>query len=338
MKIQNIQFIITILLLCFLPVICSAQTISLEDVVSVTITPEYPGPFTETVISVESFNTDLDRTTITWIQNGTVVSKRIGQTAFTFTTGALGNRDTIQMRAQTTEGSVINKTITIVPSRVILLDESTGYISPFYKGKNKYALDGTVRIHAIPEIYENGKLVDPRSLMYVWEIQHTKIPNISGFGKNTIILGSDITYRTKAVITVTVSTLDGAINGRGGLALHPRTPLIRIYKNDPLIGINFNEAVIGDNTLTEQELNLEIFPYFFDIQSRLSPNITYSWSMNGTVLDTQTPQYSLTVRNDSNTEGRSRIDVSATHAQHFIQESNDRLYILYGNKNSQFSF
>lgn len=315
----------------------SAQTISLSDTTNVTLTPEYPGAFSETTVSVESFNTDLRRAEITWRVDGEVRTRAVGQTEFSFTTGALGERITISMEALTLDGKRVSESITISPSIVTLIAEGAGYVPPFYQGATRYLYDGRVRVSAIPELYQNGRLVPPENLVYTWEVRHTRSPELSGFGAQTITLGSDTTYRASVPVAVTVTTLDGEVAGRGSLVLQPANGIVRLYQRDLLLGTLFSTALERELSLTGNEVTLEAYPYFFDVAERDARTLTYDWRMNGARITTGDTPSAITLR-QTGESGRARINLLVTDSQSFLARAARALYITFGDEQSRFSF
>ena len=105
-----------------------------------------------------------------------------------------------------------------------------------------------------------GTALDPSTLSYKWTVDDTQIANSSGIGKNVVIVASPLQYRARTV-SVAIASRDGSLVGGDSLSLSPQEPSVRIYENDPLLGIRFDRALVNTFTITGAESTLYGAPF-----------------------------------------------------------------------------
>ena len=144
-------FLILLLIGGSLPLSTHAQTtpeeaaqVSTQDV-SFSSSPEVPGAFTDTTITVSSYLTNVSRAYFIWKKDGTTVLSTTGANTYTFTTGDIGHPTTINVMMLLTTGETIQKTLVFNPSEVDLVWEGAdSYTPPFYRGRALPASEGAI--------------------------------------------------------------------------------------------------------------------------------------------------------------------------------------------------
>jgi hypothetical protein len=112
--------------------------------------PVRPEPNQTVTVSIESYATDLSRSTISWYLNNVLTKEGTGLKQFTFKTGRAGSVSNILIVVKTSEGALLQETLNIHPASLDLVWEAQSYTPPFYKGKAFYPYQGTVKVVAMP--------------------------------------------------------------------------------------------------------------------------------------------------------------------------------------------
>lgn len=349
MKQYKLGIILFVFVCALIPLSVAAQSpsglaggIGLNDVLEVTVNPEYPRAFQDVNISVRSYNSDFDRANITWYVDGTPVLKGTGKTSLDFSVGAVGNTTTVRMEASTTNGSFVVRTFSFRPGDVDLIWEAQTYTPPFYKGKRLHSTGADIKVVALPTLREtNGALVSPQNLVYEWKLGSKVLADQSGFGKQSITLGKESTFRSNTLLHVVVSTLDGLSSAKGTIRITPTSPLVLLYEESPVLGTMFSKALTSsqDLSLTQDEIAIHAIPYFFSTRSAASAQLEYTWYLNGKKLSEPQVPNELILRQTGGT-GNARIQVRTQHTDHILQGSQSAVNITYskegGSSNSIF--
>jgi hypothetical protein len=149
-----------------------------------------------------------------------------------------------------------------------------------------------------------GKTLDPATLSYSWTVEDTQIANSSGIGKQVIIVASPLQYRERTV-SVVVQNQAGGLVGGAELLLNPTEPSVRIYENDPLLGIRFDHALSSTYAIDQSEANLFATP--FSLSTRGGAPII-QWFLNGASAQTGS---SITLRPSGSGKGSAALSLTA---------------------------
>ncbi|MDB5264977.1 MAG: seg [Parcubacteria group bacterium] len=290
------------------------------DPLTVSISPQYPKPFDTITVTPGSTLLDLPSSSVTISANGSVVQKGSGTQAAAVRVGAAGTRTTILVTVITPDGQSHAKQVTIRPADVSLILEPSSTVPPFYKGASLVASEGRVRIVAIPDIRNDANVrLSPSSLVYMWRLGDQILQSSSGIGKSVLSATAPVRYRD-TVVTVTVSTVDSSIVAEQSVVVAPADPVVRIYRNDPLLGPLFGAALSGTYSMADTETTFRAVPYFFGAP----PNI--AWTVGGSMSG---EDKDLTVRATGNGAGTSAVSVSAKHPD-FHQTAQGGFSVKFG--------
>lgn len=249
------------------------------DPLTLEITPSYPRPFESVTIIPSSSVFDLSASTVAVSVNGQVVSRGSGAEAAYVTAGAAGTATTVTVTA-VNNGQTYTKTVTIRPADVALVVEPISTTHPLYKGGALIASEGQVRLVAVPDLRtSSGNVIPAENLVYTWRNGSQILQSSSGIGKAVLTAVSPIRYRD-ARITVTVSSQDQSVVAESGVIIAPANPLVRVYRNDPLLGPLYSTALPRQIRLLDTEESFRVVPYFF------SGNPSITWTVNNTTSDT----------------------------------------------------
>ncbi|HYF28973.1 MAG TPA: hypothetical protein VEA36_01245 [Candidatus Paceibacterota bacterium] len=255
-----------------LPLTMHAQFAGVEPL-EISITPEYPRPYQTVSVRPSSTLIDLAAASVTVSANGTVVGQGSGSAPVNVALGGPGSLTTIRVSA-TVEGKTYTRELRVRPAEVSLIVEPQTSRHPFYAGGTGVASEGQLRLVAISDLRSSaGTRLDPATLVYTWRLGDRILEAQSGIGKYYMSASAPVRYRD-TVVSVTVTTQDSAIVSRAEVLVAPIDPLVRIYRNDPLLGPLFDTALSGTVTMDDEE-TFRAVPYHFAGGSGIT------WLVNG---------------------------------------------------------
>lgn len=325
------QYKIIITTLLVLPFFANAQFSLDSGSVSLRISPEFPGAFTNVNVTVEGLGIDLDRSKISWFLNEQISKTGIGEKNFSFKTGAMGVSVNLIVTVETIDGAKINSAASITPAEVSLVWEPVAYAPPFYKGKRLYTYESPIRVIAIPEIVENGRRLASDELVFKWKENYKLIQSASGSGKDTITVRNSVPLKP-IVVSVEISTLNNSITATGDISAEPDQPQILFYENSPLYGILWNRALTSPFALAQKEIAVLATPYFFGVQNAADPKLQYTWTLNGAPVSPTTEKNILTLRQESEQTGTALLGLRVANTKGIFQFSDGSLSIELGKK------
>lgn len=260
------------------PVPTSAQSfadLTNANPLTVSVSPQYPAPYSTVLLTPASGVFDLAAATMTVSAGGKELYRGAAQPT-SVTLGAAGTLTTIKV-VLSANGTSHSQIVSVRPQDVSLVAEPLSSGVPLYPGKPLVPLSGQVRFVAIANMKSvSGKTLDPAILAYTWSIDGVQLVGTSGIGKNATIVDSPLQYRARDV-SVTVTSPDGSVAGGAALSFGAHEPVVRLYENDPLLGIRFEKALSGSFAIAN-EASLYAAPYSFPTTNG-SP--TVNWFLNG---------------------------------------------------------
>lgn len=271
---------------------------------SISVQPQYPGPNSSATLSFISDSLDLTNATMAVV----VAGKKIYQGSIQPLALQLGRAGSITNAVVTVSSGGTNhiQTISVQPQDVALVVEPISSAPPLYPGKSLVPLEGSARIVAVANLRgANGKAIDPNSLSYAWTVDGTAIANSSGIGRAATIVASPLQYRERSV-SVKVQSQDGTLVGGAILSLTGAEPTVRIYENDPLLGIRFGRVLFDDYTIGGSEGTLYAAAFFLPT-SRSAPIL--KWFLNGAAAQTGNL---ITLRPTGSGQGTASLSVIAS--------------------------
>lgn len=288
-----------------LPIAAAAQSLGgTSSLFTVSVNPQYPTPYSQATLSFLSSTIDLTNATVTV----SIAGKNIYQGSVqpvTITLGKAGSITNIVVTI-TSGGADYEQTLKIQPQDVAIIAEPVSSVPPLYPGKSSVPLGGTVRIVAIANLQSaSGRVFAPATLSYSWTVDGMQIANSSGIGKETIIVASPLQYRNRDV-SVAITNSDGSLVGGTSLSLSAENPLVRVYENDPLLGIRFDHALSTTYAIQGTEATLYAAPFSFPTTNAA---LLLQWFLNGTAAQTGN---SLTLRPTGSGQGSASLSLVAS--------------------------
>lgn len=259
-----------------IPPLSVGQTLGDTYPFTLSISPEYPSPYTSILLTPSSGSLDITAATMR-VQVGT---KQIYDGSAQPTTVTLAGAGTpvvikVTMRSG---GKDVSSTVTVTPQDVSLVAEPLSSAPALYQGKALVPVDGTVRVVAVANLRTTtGRAIDPATASYNWTVDGTLVTGVSGIGKSAINVPSPLMYRNRTV-RVIVTNADKTLVGGRSITLRSSEPILRIYEQDPLLGVRFERALRGSHAITSSEFSLFAAPYSFS--TNVPPVI--EWFLQGT--------------------------------------------------------
>ena len=293
-------FALLVLLFSISGTVAHAQ-FSCADPLSLSISPEYPKPYDTVLVTPSSTLIDLSAATMRVSVNGKLVATFSGTEGVPITLGGPGQKTTVSVTA-TVGGKTYTKKLVISTGDVSLVVEPFSTAHPFYDGGLLLAPQGRVKLVALADLRSGaGARLSPSSLSYTWRLGTKILESDSGLGKTTLIAIAPQRYRD-ALVSVTVTSSDGAVVGQEAMLLQPIDPIVRIYHTDPLLGVDFSHALSSTYTLRGSEESFRGVPYFF------AATPTLAWAVGGQGSGSSNE---VTVRTNGNGAGKSTLSLSA---------------------------
>lgn len=288
-------------LLLILPAISHAQAIPGGAIpLNVSISPTYPRPYDTITVTVTSNVIDLAASTIIITADGKTIAEnnRSGQVQLK----GVGASTLIDVKATGADYAYDQK-VSVSPADVSLVVEPSTSVPLLYQGAALPSAGSSVRIVALADLRDaKGVRIPSSKLAYTWKLGEQILEAQSGLGKNILVATAPARYRD-AQVSVTVSTQDHAMNAHASVSVSPIDPFLRVYVNDPLLGIDFLHAVTSATTLGGQEETFRAVPFYF------AGTPTVAWTLNGGQSGTDPD---LTVRSTGSTAGSALIGATAS--------------------------
>jgi len=307
-----------------------AQIPTAVDGIDISVNPPNPAPGKDVDITINDYLSDISAAHITWSVNGKKVAEGIGKNDITLTAPDLGKTDNVTMLIQTEDGSNMQKSIVLKSGSVDMIWESGGYAPPLYDGKQDFVYQNTIKVAAMPHLADkSGIEIDPSTLIYDWKQDSTNLEDQSGYGKQAISIVGGIVPRPITVY-VTVSTRDGSETASGVITLHPGSPSLVFYKDDPFYGVLYNTALGSQTAFSNQEITLLAVPFSFNIPSLTNNNLEYNWTINGSAQPGLTSNRSVTLRvQDTSADNNYPVQLQLQNLKDILQGDSNAITVMF---------
>jgi hypothetical protein len=286
-----------------------------------TASSDNPAPGQTVTITAASYSFDIDSATVIWTVNGKQAQKGIGLLTLDIAAPALGKKTTVTVTAVMPSGASFSNSIVIGSGLVDMIIETDGYTPPFFSGKTPLVFQNNATVIAIPHLMNSsGQEYNPANLVYQWKKDDgTVLQSQSGYGRQSITLPGNIVPRPYYLL-VTATSRDGSAQGESLVYMAPQSPSITFYKDDPLYGPLFNEAV--GNTLfigAQKEVRAFASLFGFNTSSNISNALTLDWSINSVEHPELASSQSVVLRAPDGVSGTSNISLNVSGVKDILQ-------------------
>src|SRR3989344_6543607 len=264
--------------------------------ISIETTPTSPGAFQSVSMKLVSFSLDLDRAYITWKLDAKVASAGKGMKEFSFKTGDIGSKSTVNITIDAGLGQRFEKNVVFEPSDVDLLWEAVeAHVPPFYKGKALPPMEGAVRVTALPVVKGGISSLGGGNFIYKWKRNDSVDQEHSGFKKNSFYFTSNYLNKTE-LVSAEVSGTDSNFLSSRQVDIRTASPKVVFYEKSPLGNVLYSNALNSGFKMSGEEVTLVAEPFFMSPEDSLSPSISYKWNMNDTPIENQFRKNEVTLR------------------------------------------
>lgn len=297
---------------------------------SISLKPAYPRPGDTVTATFKTSHIDLSQSVITWRLNGEVVQQGYSDKTYKFSVGDIGSVFILQVSAENQNGKRVAKSATIRVGKVSIAWEARTYTPPFYGGRALRSPGSAIALLALPSVMdENGTLIDPSTLTYMWSIDKGSSSVVAGRGKQSAILASEQPF-DPFTISLKVKDMNGEIRAVAKITIPVVRSKVLFYEDNPLLGIRYETALQDTHTIPSEEVVVVAEPYYMSSDSRSSDMLTYEWHLNNETYDFPG---SIILRPEGVGAGSARINTIVTNKKFRMQKTREELTILFGIQN-----
>ncbi|TSC71108.1 MAG: hypothetical protein G01um101449_134 [Parcubacteria group bacterium Gr01-1014_49] len=287
---------------------------------TLSVRPQYPAPFGKATLSPLSNSLNLSNALMVVSVAGREVYRGSAQPV-DIALGKAGSVTNVKVTI-TSAGVPYVQSLFIQPQDVVLVAEPVASTHPLYPGTPLVPLQGSVRVVAVANLKDaGGRAINPEALSYTWTVAGAQIANASGIGKRAILVASPFQYRERSV-SVAVRSQDGGLVGGASFSLEAEEPVVRIYRNDPLLGIRFDHALSNEYALSGTETSLYAVPFSLATTNG-APLI--NWFVDGEPVQTGS---SVTLRPSGTGQGSATLSLTASSGN--FTPATARLQLSFG--------
>lgn len=311
--------------------LASAQTIP-TTLGGLTLTPSVasPTPGQSVTITAKSYSVDINSANITWKAGGKTLQTGIGATVITIKAPALGKTLTVSISAVMPDGTSLTNSLAVTSGTIDMIVEPNGYVPPMWSGKVQTAYQNSMKIVAVPHLANSaGVEYDPATLLYKWQQNGSALESQSGYGRQSITIPGGLIPRPY-LMSVTASTRDGSAQSVGYVSVDMVQPYVIFYKNDPLYGPLYNNAIADTLYLgSGREADVLAVPYGFNMPASGLGDLVLSWLINGNEHPELASSRSITLRTPDASAGSSNIELITTSGSSILQKSDVSFKVVF---------
>ncbi len=319
--IRAVYFGVPLALLLALPVHAQIGIGGFGADLTLSISPLYPSPNAVVHIEARSILMDLDTLDISWYKDGEKIGGGPGIKEIDVVAGALGSEATVEAVVYEGDLPSTGATARITPTEIDLLSESNSYVPPFYKGRALPSAGTTLNLQAIPRFKRpDGSFVSSSDIIFTWKRGGTVIQSASGRGKSTALLESPGLFGAD-LISVEARTPDGKFSGSASARIAATEPRLLLYKDHPLFGVMYHQALTAQNFIPETEMSFSAVPYFAEAAGANDNRLIYAWRINESEVAVDPSRPSQITINAERSSGNALIELALSHATNFFMSS-----------------
>ena len=328
------KYFLLILFVFLIPQTAHLQT-NIEEQISIDFSNEFPRPNEVISVYIESYQSDLNKSNISWYLDGVLIDQGVGLKDFSFNAGGLGEESILEIVITRPSGSVLKKTYYISPGEVDLYYEGETYIPPFYGGRPEFSLQSNMKLVALPNLVDqNGQKIPSNLISYTWKIDGEIDQRNSGTGKDVYYYVPKIIPRPIDV-TLEVTPIKTSQSAKISTTIYPTESSISVYEKNPIYGTVFEQTIKNDFILTRNEVEVEVVPYGFSLD--IFNNGVFDWRINEKNID-NFKSNTVVFRKVEEGESKNNVSVEVIHNKNILQYTRKSFNLNFGNTNENFNF
>lgn len=319
-----------LLSLIFLPLqsIAQIQTSAFDEVAVIELSPENPSPRETVYAKVQSSQyEDITRANIIWYVDGVEKKRGLGERAYQFQAPSNGKSMSVSVTVQKENGYSYKGSKSLRPGNLDLIYEADTYTPPFYKGRSLFTHQSTITVAAIADFVESGTKLSKNKIVYTWKKDGEKLSDLSGVGKDTLVIQGKMIQRP-FYVSVLAESLNSDLKAEKRILFNQINPNVVLYENNPIYGNIFEKALTGTFNFDREEVGITAVPYFFSTENRSSSAVKYSWFENGKKVGDETFGSFINYLNPNKEKsGVSNLKVEVEHYNNLLQTSTNSFLI-----------
>ena len=257
-----------------------AQLPGISNTPALALSPQSPRPQSSVTVSIQSFQVDVENTTIRWFVDGVEAVGFENETTLTVRTGDIGETTVVEAVVEQEGASIQTFRSTIRPGDVDLIIEADTTAPSFYKGRALPSVGSRVYATAVPHI-ESAE--SARNLTYTWKLNGSVLFGGPVRGKQRADFELPTSF--ESTLGVEIADSSGVLQTQKTVALSPTSPFVLFYEDNPLRGTG-QTALEGTFTLSADEITVRALPYFMSRSVLEEPEATVQrWEMNNRLVE-----------------------------------------------------
>lgn len=292
--------------------------------VGLSVNPQFPSPQSSVTVSLSAYGYATKDATIVWYINGAQSTGDADAREIVVPTG--DGKKSITVEARITAASFGTKILkrVIAPSAVDIIAEPDTYVPLLYRGRALPSTEGPVRLVAMPQLYENGKLILPKDILFTWSLNGDVL--LGGAQRGTNVTSITMPRFGSAEVTVLAEAADGARSAQSSVTLSAVKPKLLFYETSSLYGTTL--LAPRHFVSSKDELSVSAEPYYIHRSSIASPLVTYGWTVDGKKVTPENPRIvTLTKGVSGDRQNVSMVFMNAERSAAFAQDSFDVSFI-----------
>lgn len=288
--------------------------------ITIDLSPEFPKPGEQVTATLNDYSGGAYGSSVNWIFDGQEITEAKNQRQTTFTAGANGVTQTIEVVLQKTNGSNEVIETSIKPIYLDIIIEPQTRVPDFYLGRALPSIGSTVNATALI----SGEGFRNPDLIYTWKVDNKVIEGGALRARNkisfTVPRGSNYT------LMLEVTDLTGKIIAKRAILLPSVKPEILFYENNSLFGIS-TKAISKSFPIVGQSVEIKAEPYYLDSNIYNSPSY-HQWKIDGVVNTNINNPYVVTLQKISDF-GSSNLDFEVRDTKQVLQGAEASLQINF---------
>lgn len=293
--------------------------------VGVRLLPESAPPGGTVRVSViNNTGSSLDRATIAWFVDGEEQVRGVALTSADLTMPNRHGRAEVGVRVELPSGAAYEGSAAVSLASLAVVWEGRTYTFPTYAGRARLVPQSTLAAHAVATIVENGRVVPPSDIVFVWSARRTSLPTIRGLGRDSVALSAG-SFGYDFVLEVT-ATAPGGTQARALVPVRYSRPRIIFYERHPLLGMRYDR--FADSLVTTRE-SAEVVaePMYFAAERRDDELLSYFWEYNDAPARTTSPVIRL--RASETRPARANLSLYVEHKTFLRQDAESTYTIVF---------
>lgn len=287
--------------------------------IEIGLSPDYPEPGQETIVSIDNFLSSLYGSEITWLKDGVEIAEAKNKREFTITAGNLGGKTNLSVTLNSTNGASQKASKVIEPIYLDIILEPQTHVPDFYQGRAVASAGSLVNATAL--LFGPG--VPTTNLVYTWKVNDKVLGGGGQRAQNKVSFETPLD--SQVLISLDVSTAQGQTLARRSLLMPTTRPSLKFYEVNTLYGVI--ERPVTSFFLVGNSATLRAEPYHLDSRVYNSPDVSVWKIDNQNVFGSGNP-YEMTIQKTL-VSGSGIVSFQVQSISQLLQGTKSNLNITY---------